>query len=171
MRYTFLLLVVLVLVVAACGGDSVLGAGGTTTTQAGPAETTSTTEADVVPTVTLPVTSTTQGGPVPTSPGGGTGVYDVAAGAQACLAGNDLACDLTYLFSEAGSAEETISADCAGRGNTIDFCAGYDPNTSTAYTYGDEPMLDANGDACDALYYFSPFGSEYETFGDNYGSL
>ena len=52
-----------------------------------------------------------------------------------------------------------------------------DPVTSDANDYGDDPVLDAyydgctNGDgqACDDLYFQSPFGSAYETYGDTCG--
>ena len=49
--------------------------------------------------------------------------------------------------------------------------------SSGAQSYGDDPELDAlydacaagDGDACDDLYYQSPFGSEYEEFGNTCG--
>lgn len=48
-----------------------------------------------------------------------------------------------------------------------------------ANTYGDDPVLDGLWEACDAgdmaacddLYFESPFGSEYEEFGDNCGTI
>lgn len=49
--------------------------------------------------------------------------------------------------------------------------------TSDGQSYGDDPELDAlwdkcedgDGEACDDLYFNSPFGSEYEEFGDTCG--
>jgi hypothetical protein len=74
-------------------------------------------------------------------------------------------------------------ADCGGVGATSEALPeGWDPNpatwTSGAVTYGDDAQLDAlwdgcaggDGDACDELWWMSPEGSEYETFGDTCGS-
>jgi hypothetical protein len=182
MRLTMLLLlVVLVLVGAACG-DSVLGPG--VTTLPGPSDGATTTADNVtttqaiLPTTTESILPTTTQAP-PTTGGGGVAEYDLAAGVTACLAGDNVACDLVYLLSPIGSDEEAIGLDCGGRGATEGVgCSGYDPATSTAYGYGDDPLLDGlwdlcaagNRDVCDQLYFISPVGSSYETFGDTYGA-
>jgi len=181
MRYTLLLLAALALVLSACGDDSVFNPLGGTTTLG---DTPGTTQADPGVTSTV-IAPTTTVGPEPTvalpttTLGGGIGDYDLAAGSTACLAGDDVACDLTYLLSPIGSPEEAIGEDCGGRGGSDDVsCSGYNPLTSTAYGYGDDPLMDAlwdlcafgNRDACDALYSISPIGSSYETFGETYGA-
>ncbi len=167
MRHMVLLLIVLAVVVAACGDDGVLSPGGASTTQA---EMTTTTES---------VAATTTQGPVPTTTVGASEEYDLAAGVAACQAGDDVACDLVYLLSDLESPEEAIGLDCGGRGALPETsCSGYEgSDSSSAYTYGDDPLLDAlwdmcaggNDDACDHLYFISPVGSEYETFGSNNG--
>ena len=93
--------------------------------------------------------------------------------AEQCMAGNGVSCDVLFLLSPRGSAEEQIGSECAGRGvgNTVS-CSGYDPGTSVANGYGDDPLLDALYDlcedsisaACAALFDISPIGSEYEAF-------
>lgn len=96
---------------------------------------------------------------------------DLAGYAAACRAGDDVACDVAYAISPVDSQEEQIGRTCAGRGET--FCSGYDPETSTASAYGDDPLLDelhdlcvgGNGDACLALYLISPVDSQYEAVG------
>jgi len=90
---------------------------------------------------------------------------------ESCEGGDDLACDVAYVISPADSEEEDIGFTCAGRGDS--FCTGYDPSTTTAFEYGDDPLLDALSDLCGAghtgacmgLYFISPVDSEYEAYG------
>lgn len=68
-----------------------------------------------------------------------------------------------------------ITMDCVFAG--MDSDSGGDTLMSDANAYGDDPALDAlwdqcdagDGAACDELYFSSPFGSEYEDFGDRCG--
>ncbi len=97
---------------------------------------------------------------------------------------------LIYTHDALGSAIDQILAapeeprvDCSATGRPVaDLPEGWDPNPSTwssgAVTYGDDPVLDGLSDrcvsgdmaACDELWWMSPPGSEYETFGDTCGN-
>lgn len=123
------------------------------------------------------------------SASGGEGEADIAALYSACEAGDGAACDQLFSAAEPGSAEEEFGRTCGGRSDGATFCDGADfmgeppnswePSTTIgeATTYGDDPYLDglwdacAGGDmvACDDLFMESPFGSEYEEFGDTCG--
>lgn len=72
---------------------------------------------------------------------------------------------------------ETLPGDSGGT-DTGDAARDDDPFAmGDADTYGDDPELDAlwdacdagDGDACDTLFLRSPFGSEYERFGQSCG--
>lgn len=110
-----------------------------------------------------------------------------------CEAGDLAACDTLYLVAPSGSEYEQFGRTCGDRGGSAGMCSTYtldsdgdlvapepaveDPGSSSADTYGDDPELDALWDACaagdnqacDDLYMDSPFGSEYEEFGDTCG--
>ena len=70
-----------------------------------------------------------------------------------------------------------ISVACL-LGGMSDDDANLDTIMSDADNYGDDPTLDAmwdaceagDGAACDDLYFSSPFGSAYESFGDTCGN-
>lgn len=98
---------------------------------------------------------------------------------DACAAGDEVACDDLYWASPIGSEYEEFGQTCAYMG-----CSGDTVDTDVdnglggdAFTYGDDPELDALWDSCaagndldcDTLYSISPFGSEYEEFGDTCG--
>jgi len=69
-----------------------------------------------------------------------------------------------------------VSVGCLLGGITDD--TNLDTIMSDADNYGDDPTLDAmwdqceagDGAACDELYFSSPFGSAYESFGDTCGN-
>jgi hypothetical protein len=92
---------------------------------------------------------------------------------DACQAGAMASCDELYSTSEIGSEYETFGATCGQQ----------EPNSSGGtcdipFSYGDNTDLDALWDACEAgdgascdkLYFDSPVGSVYETFGDTCGN-
>ena len=84
---------------------------------------------------------------------------------DACEAGDDVACDDLYWESPLGSEYESFAQENGGGSGGL-FGSG-------ASSYGDDPELDALWDACEAgddvacddLYWESPLGSEYESFG------
>lgn len=116
-------------------------------------------------------TSAAPGGAGATTAAPSTADGGLAGYVAACRAGDEVACDVAYAISPVDSEEEAIGGSCAGRGET--FCSGYDPETSTASSYGDDPLLDElydlcvadDNDACLALYLISPVDSEYEAVG------
>ena len=82
--------------------------------------------------------------------------------AEDCRAGDMEACDTLYFFAEYGSEYEELGSTCGGTSDpTLGGCAG---------GLGGDVDLDAlaadceGGDmeACDTLYFASPYGSEYE---------
>ncbi|MBK9179162.1 MAG: hypothetical protein IPM45_06225 [Acidimicrobiales bacterium] len=94
-----------------------------------------------------------------------------------CYSGDWAACDQLYWESPVDSEYETYGSTC---GYTLDWMAGgcvswysSPPTVWSPYTYGDDAYLDSLWDACsggdmgacDQLYYDSPSGSEYETYG------
>jgi hypothetical protein len=92
---------------------------------------------------------------------------------DACVDGDDVACDLALLLSPEGSPEEQVALDCGGRGQPASGAGcSYDPATSDADEYGDHPLLDALSDlcvtvglrVCNMLYLICPGGSEYEEY-------
>ena len=96
--------------------------------------------------------------------------FDVEANLDACIEGDDVACDLVFLFTLDNSQAAQIGFDCAGRKNNPDAaCSGFegDPDNGDP---GDDPLLDAlldlcrngNLEGCDLLYNLSPEFSEYE---------
>lgn len=107
-----------------------------------------------------------------------------------CASGDLAACDELYYDAPIGSELEDFGNTCGelSDDNYYGDCdEAYDPDgdgqEGTAEpeepeTYGDDPQLDAlwdscaEGDmeACDDLYYDSPFGSDYENFGDTCGN-
>jgi hypothetical protein len=111
---------------------------------------------------------------------------------DACAAGDMVACDDLYGSSRIGTEYERFGDTCGGQTDGGAYCAGSDPGSdagsdagpapgvdpgATGTAYGDDPVLDALWDACaaedlqacDDLYFDSPSGSEYETFGDTCG--
>ncbi|MFB9953653.1 DUF4190 domain-containing protein [Cellulomonas denverensis] len=107
-----------------------------------------------------------------------------------CASGDLAACDDLYYDAPRGSDDEDFGNTCGGLSDedyygSCDYL--FDPDGDGAEgqaieedpdTYGDDPELDALWDscaagdmgACDDLYYESPFGSEYENFGDTCGN-
>jgi hypothetical protein len=95
-----------------------------------------------------------------------------------CDAGDLVACDDLYYASPIDSDYEFFGATCGGRSEEISgFCADPVEFDGDAFTYGDDPLLDAQWDecaagdnaACDDLWWDSPIGSEYETFAESCG--
>ncbi|MEO1062237.1 MAG: hypothetical protein AAFZ07_12525 [Actinomycetota bacterium] len=93
-----------------------------------------------------------------------------------CAAGLSDSCDELYFVSPIGSEYEDFGSTCGQtRTATLGGCSLIDEGA--AFGYGDDPVLDAlwddcaNGDgaACDDLYFDSPLGSAYETFGETCG--
>ena len=172
-RHAGSVVVLAIVLLASCGDGSVLNTDATaasttrpqTTTTVAPVTTTASTTAAPASTTSMPTEVEITG--IQTIDE--TTVLEVFV--DSCEAGDDLACDITYIISPADSAEEAIGLTCDGRGDS--FCTGYDPDTSTAFGYGDDPFLDALADLCGAgivdacmgLYVFSPIGSEYEAYG------
>lgn len=96
---------------------------------------------------------------------------------DACAAGDMVACDDLYWDSPLGSDYEAFAATC---GDTLTgFNGGSCDGGGEPNTYGDDADFDADWDACaagdmaacDSLYLWSPFGSEYEAFGSTCGNL
>ena len=103
---------------------------------------------------------------------------------DACADGSAEACDDLWAQSPVDSEYEDFGYSCGGvvpEGET-EICSdvlGDDPAPpdGEAFTYGDDPTFDAlwdacedgDGQACDDLFWDSPIGSEYETFGDTCG--
>ncbi|MCL3860599.1 hypothetical protein [Actinotalea sp. K2] len=101
---------------------------------------------------------------------------------DACAAGDGQACDDLYLEAPLGSQYEDFGDTCGGTSDGSSFCAGSadaggTSSEGTADGYGDDPVLDVlwdacaagDGQACDDLYFDSPWGSQYEEFGDTCG--
>jgi hypothetical protein len=101
-----------------------------------------------------------------------------------CAGGDMAACDRLYEEAPAGSDDEYFGATCGGITDGTEYCddPGQMPTTGTdtadeAMTYGDDPALDQLWDRCEAgelsacteLYYDSPWGSDYEEFGETCG--
>ncbi len=102
---------------------------------------------------------------------------DLDALYDSCEAGNEDDCDTLYWTSPVGSAYEEFGDTCGGRvPGGVGSCSDTSDESSGS-SYGDDEELDAlydkcrDGDdvACDTLYFESPFGSEYEEFGDSCG--
>ena len=102
-----------------------------------------------------------------------------------CAAEDWAACDELYADSPIGSAYEDFGDTCGNRqpADTLILCtdafgggdtSGQGDSGGEPNAYGDDPYLDslwdacAGGDvqACDDLYWESPLGSEYESFGE-----
>jgi hypothetical protein len=89
---------------------------------------------------------------------------------DACLAGDDRACDLLYLTSPVDSEYESVGEGCGGRAPTDEFCAPETEMSDDGFSSLDNPGLDVlsrdcvAGDpiACDLLYQISPIDSEEE---------
>lgn len=105
--------------------------------------------------------------------GGGGGSVDGPLGElrSLCAAGEYEMCDILFQASDFESDLETFADTCGGRVEPSGaFCAD---------EFGLEFDLDelqascGTGDmvACDLLYVYSPFGSEYEAFGEDCGGL
>lgn len=102
---------------------------------------------------------------------------------DACAGGDWASCDNLYISAEFGSEYEDFGGSCGGTETGADgTCAAIHGVESTPAAgepngYGDDPGLDALYDACtggdmascDSLYDESPFGSDYETYGDTCG--
>jgi hypothetical protein len=103
---------------------------------------------------------------------------------DACEEGDGTACDDLFWQSPVDSEYEAFGNTCGERFSEADApfsCAdeigGGDSGSDDAFTYGDDPVLDAlwdaceDGDpeACDDLYADSPLGSDYEDFGFSCG--
>lgn len=92
-----------------------------------------------------------------------------------CDDGDDDACRQLWVQSPGGSEYESFGASCGGRSESDD--CGFGIGSSDADSYGDDEDLDAlwddcddgDDDACSELYWTSPAGSEYETFGSTCG--
>jgi len=91
-----------------------------------------------------------------------------------CAEGDLETCDELYLISPFGSEYEDFGSSCGStREPTYGGCV------PEATSYGDDAYLDrvhddcAEGNlyACDELFTISPFGSEYEDFGNSCGGL
>jgi hypothetical protein len=111
---------------------------------------------------------------------------------DACEGGDMQACDDLYFQSPVGSEYEDFGDTCGNRQAPGEYCAvgasgeqtsdestsGRGSTSGEPFAYGDDAALDAlwdaceSGDmqACDDLYFDSPFGSEYEDFGDTCGN-
>ncbi len=95
-----------------------------------------------------------------------------------CQGGDLVACDDLYYASPIDSDYEFFGATCGGRSDEISgFCADPLEFGGDAFSYGDDPILDALWDdceagvlrACDDLWWDSPVGSEYEAFAESCG--
>lgn len=101
-----------------------------------------------------------------------------------CADGDMAACDELYFDSPWGSEYEEFGNTCGGTQAAGEYCdvssqpqPEPEPTVTGGGSYGDDPALDALWDACaagdmaacDSLYMDSPFGSEYEEFGDTCG--
>jgi hypothetical protein len=107
------------------------------------------------------------------------GLYD------ACADGDADACDELWTSAEAGTEYYEFGYSCGGvvPEGEAEICSevlgdgGDDDSGGEPDTYGDDPELDAlwdacedgDGQACDDLFFDSPFGSEYEEFGKTCG--
>lgn len=98
----------------------------------------------------------------------------------ACEAGYMRACDELYLDAPVGSEYERFGATCGDTGSGFGSCELDREQPEPAeppMTYGDDPYLDVLWDeceqgnlaSCDALYFSSEEGSEYEEFGSTCG--
>lgn len=97
---------------------------------------------------------------------------------DACAAGELASCDDLYYTSAVGSGYEAFGSTCGEtEAERFGGCALGSDSTPGADGYGDDAELDvlwdgcAAGDlgSCDTLYFQSPFGSTYETFGSTCG--
>jgi hypothetical protein len=108
---------------------------------------------------------------------------------ELCADGDWDACDELYWESPVGSGYETFGATCGARDGWWGACATFMPSTSSSGPsssipwphepdgYGDDPTLDQLWDRCEAgmmaecdqLYWDSPLGSRYESFGATCG--
>jgi len=96
-----------------------------------------------------------------------------------CAAGDYAACDDLWLTAPFGSDYESFGSTCGERESSGQFgnCSLDDSMIGDADTYGDDPALDALWDgcaagdyaACDTLWWQSPIGSDYESFGSTCG--
>lgn len=91
-----------------------------------------------------------------------------------CSDSDTYSCDQLFGSSPIGSAYEAHAVTCGGvRDPSSTPCELFD--SGDPFAYGDDPELDAmwdacslgDADACQELYFASPFGSVYEAFGDN----
>lgn len=118
------------------------------------------------------------GGSTDTTPNAYGDDADLDALWDACEAEDWQACDDLYMESAIGSEYETYGHTCGNRTEGSSTCVGeLGDGTGTitegANTFGDDPTLDAlwtaceggDGQSCDDLYWSSPLGSEYESFG------
>ena len=94
---------------------------------------------------------------------------------DSCAAGDMVACDDLYWESPIDSDYEAFALSCGG--TLGGFNSGTCADGGEPFTYGDDADLDADWDACeagdmaacDSLYIFSPFDSDYEAFGNRCG--
>lgn len=93
---------------------------------------------------------------------------------DSCAAGDPFSCDQLFGSSPIGSDYEAFARTCGDlREASNTPCELFD--SGEPFTYGDDPAFDAlwdtcsvgDVDACDDLYFESPFGSAYESFGEN----
>lgn len=97
---------------------------------------------------------------------------------DACEAGDNQACDDLYFGSPFGSEYEEFGDTCGGRDTSGAYCNSSSRSDDRPQAYGDDATLDAlwdaceagSGSACDDLYWDSPIGSEYESFGRSCGN-
>lgn len=122
--------------------------------------------------------------------GGGFGTgANVAQLTDECLGGDMASCDNLYLETPVGSEGESIGETCGNRndpapnqcevihGAVFDGDADSGGDALTAFGYGDDIDLDLLWDGCeggdmldcDDLYFQSPVGSAYESFGASCG--
>jgi len=80
-----------------------------------------------------------------------------------CEAGDMDSCDSLYFSSQSGSDDEDFGATCGGTadGSTAGMC-GYEAPTDEELTALADDCVAGDMEACDTLYYSSPFGSELE---------
>ena len=97
---------------------------------------------------------------------------------DSCAEGDSFSCDQLFGSSPIGSEYETFARTCGDiREADSTPCELF--RTGEPFTYGDDSAFDAlwdacsvgDADACDDLYFESPFGSAYEAFGENCGLL
>jgi hypothetical protein len=93
---------------------------------------------------------------------------------DSCADGDPFSCDQLFGSSPIGSEYESFARTCGDlREASNTPCELFE--SGEPFTYGDDPAFDSlwdacsigDADACDDLYFESPFGSAYEAFGEN----